>query len=129
MIFKKSKLTESILKELLEEYPPETCGISIDIEDEDDKCDCCNKKDTYSFIDAFDQLIGILDRIAEELDKEDDKPEPKPELKRCPICGSSVHTYCADDGYWYLACGYCPLETKAIFETEDEAIAYWNDRD
>lgn len=84
--------------------------------------------DTYTDQEFVDLIESACDAILEALGAQDEKNDKEP-LKSCPICGSTCHTEISlEEGKWRVECSYCPLETIAIFETEEEAIDYWNDR-
>lgn len=101
-------------------------------DDCDEECGCCGKS-KVAFGDpdvtrSLERLLDALDDSIAALEKAREK-EKLPELEKCPICGCTCHTEKDDDGLWGISCGYCPLETEAIFESEEEAIDYWNDRE
>ena len=76
--------------------------------------------------EALTKLDKALDGVIEKIENSKKK---KVKLERCPICGCTAHVHQeAGSGKYYIACGYCPLETKAIFDDEEEAADYWNER-
>ena len=57
------------------------------------------------------------------------------ELKPCPFCGSNVSVFCSLslDGY-YIECELCSnrfgfINDKGIYDSENEVVEYWNDRE
>ena len=74
----------------------------------------CKDKDDEEFYVAPDALSKILQGWSR--------------VSRCPICGCTAHAKVSDGGKWFMTCVYCPLETKATFDTEEEAIDFWNER-
>lgn len=97
-----------------------TCVISYDFsEDEESRFSAC-------WIPREDEEIYI---VADQSEDVTQSSVNKEEISRCPICHCTANPKLADNGKWYMDCCYCPLETAPIFETKNEAIDYWNDRE
>ncbi|MEQ1977395.1 Lar family restriction alleviation protein [Xenorhabdus sp. SGI240] len=51
------------------------------------------------------------------------------ELKPCPFCGGESDVSEEFGGKYYVYCGDCSVEQTEPSETEEEAIAAWNQRE
>lgn len=70
---------------------------------------------------------STLDKIINEL--EHDSKADEGEIEVCPFCKSSSFASKYSDGKWYVECGYCGTSTAPIFNTREEAIKFWNERE
>lgn len=101
----------------------------LDLDDEDE-CDGCCEECGLEDDDMGAAIEEVINSIDKALGILAEKRKAGKEPKKCPICGSSVHVLQSEDnGKWYISCGYCPVETLPAFESEEEAIDFWNDRE
>lgn len=129
MIFKK-KFTNNKTQETVNKHDIDWVDylFTFDESSHDSHCPIDENNDTYKDKELQDAVESAYEAIFKVLELYEEKTGEE-HLKECPICGSTCHTHMSpEEGKWYIECGYCPLETAAIFETEVEAIDYWNDR-
>lgn len=70
---------------------------------------------------------STLNKIIDALEYDAESREEEIEL--CPLCGSSCHAEKFSNGKWYVECNYCGTSTAPLFDTKDDAVKFWNDRE